>query len=118
MLDDVNQLGEWMTAWTDWIHGSRAPRRRFRALESTTRRLVAAWVVDGQIENGGIAQARSGVPWMIDEAIAGLRAVGDVTGADALARGDDAAYVARPGRDVLDTALFEAARRLPGPRRR
>jgi hypothetical protein len=65
----TRELDVWMVAWVDWIHASQQPARRFASMDERTRCLVAIWVVDGQIANGGIAQARTNVPWMIDDAI-------------------------------------------------
>lgn len=118
-MGDVDELGERMVAWTEWIHAVKKPEARFARMEVTTRRLIAIWVVDGQIQNGGFAQARETVPWMIEDAIAGLRAVGDDAGATLLASAapDDAAWNARPGADGLDARVLAHARGLAAPPR-
>lgn len=122
-MPDGDELGEWMSAWVSFVHAGQVPSARFADIDATTRRLLAVWVVDGQMIEGGFAQASRSVPWMIDDAISGLRAIGDDEGAALLASARDRdpsvamgdAWSTRAGARTLDQTLLAHTRGLARP---
>lgn len=117
-------LGAFVVAWVEWIHASKQPARRFRSIDEATRRVIAIWVVDGQVQNGGLSQALAAVPWMFADAIAGLRAHGESEMAALLEAmddrapddADDRAWWDRAPAERLDARLTAQARTLSRPR--